>query len=370
MIRVLFKLMDKVGLLKIARRFFDYLVIRLPVESYYFLPKKPRAFRRYVTHCLGSDKQLIACIENMPEYAIKNINVIESVAQVLRKTENTRPRKLLFAKTQQAGVYSKEDLLKLSIKLGDHESFNKIKKDAFGDFSKTELREPDFLIIGAMRAGTSWLSGALHSHPDVYMPDYEPFYFSDNPLGWTFDQYCALFLQGNNIRVVGEKSSKYDLHVAKIVDKLPHIKLFYIVRDPFDRLISHYFHAKRRGQNCPLKQFVDMNYEECIDRGLYFKNYSSAPDHIRLLFYDNIEADPEGFFKECLDELELSTKNIKRFTPPYAVNKGSNTPDKHRYKQLLIDAGVADRVKGYYRDDIADLQREVGRDLRSKWLSW
>ena len=38
--------------------------------------------------------------------------------------------------------------------------------------------KPDFLIIGAPRAGTSWLWEMLKEHPDIDLPEVkEPFFF-------------------------------------------------------------------------------------------------------------------------------------------------------------------------------------------------
>jgi hypothetical protein len=37
---------------------------------------------------------------------------------------------------------------------------------------------PDFLIIGAQKAGTTWLRALLRHHPNVYMPDREIHFFN------------------------------------------------------------------------------------------------------------------------------------------------------------------------------------------------
>ena len=36
---------------------------------------------------------------------------------------------------------------------------------------------PNFLIIGAQKSGTSWLSECLREHPDVYISEQKEIYF-------------------------------------------------------------------------------------------------------------------------------------------------------------------------------------------------
>jgi hypothetical protein len=41
-----------------------------------------------------------------------------------------------------------------------------------------QLRLPDFVIIGATKAATTWLSHNLGAHPEVFLPSQELHYFS------------------------------------------------------------------------------------------------------------------------------------------------------------------------------------------------
>lgn len=108
---------------------------------------------------------------------------------------------------------------------------------------------PEFIIIGAMRAGTTALAGRLAVHPDIAMSrlketDYfiAEKNFARGPL-W----YRSLFAEGKPVR--GEASPNYtksDVFPGvpqRIRAARPDVKLIYIVRDPVERFWSHYNHT-------------------------------------------------------------------------------------------------------------------------------
>lgn len=53
---------------------------------------------------------------------------------------------------------------------------------------------PNFLIIGAQKAGTTWATQVLRTHPDVFMPREEVRYCNDHcdkGIGWYEERSCA-----------------------------------------------------------------------------------------------------------------------------------------------------------------------------------
>lgn len=107
---------------------------------------------------------------------------------------------------------------------------------------------PNFLVIGGMKCGTTSLDYYLKAHPEIAMPSKEVDFFSRNyhlGLGW----YESLFKEKNEeTKTYGETSvsyAKYPYHEGvpkRIYSVLPDVKLIYVVRDPIDRIISHYMH--------------------------------------------------------------------------------------------------------------------------------
>ena len=113
---------------------------------------------------------------------------------------------------------------------------------------------PDFLVLGAMKAGTSSLFQLLLRHPDLRGPyRKEVHYFghahrAGRSLGW----YRAHFPRRRGGRwLTGEATPDYlyDPEVpARIRETLPDARLIAVLREPVGRAVSHYFHEVRMGR--------------------------------------------------------------------------------------------------------------------------
>ena len=105
---------------------------------------------------------------------------------------------------------------------------------------------PNFIMIGAMKSGTSSLHAYLDEHPDIFMSYPKELDFFIEERGWSkgFDWYESHFSRAAMIR--GESSvgyaqrHKYPEVPQRIQAMNPDIKLLYILRDPVERRISHY----------------------------------------------------------------------------------------------------------------------------------
>ena len=126
-----------------------------------------------------------------------------------------------------------------------------------GDRATARGRLPTFLVVGAMKAGTTSLYHYLRSHPQIFMPDVkEPMFFDPRHnwrrgLGW----YAGLFLgAGPDHVAVGEASTSYTKYPlvqgvpARIASVLPDVRLIYVLRHPIERMRSHYLYAVSRGR--------------------------------------------------------------------------------------------------------------------------
>ena len=121
-----------------------------------------------------------------------------------------------------------------------------------------------------MKSGTTLLHKLLSHHPDIYMSaQKEPCFFVDQlqlralqPWLWSQgywrsqDVYLELFKPGADKAYVGE-SSVYYTHLplaAGVPERIkrfsPDARLIYIVRDPVERTISHYWHRVMYNNEC------------------------------------------------------------------------------------------------------------------------
>jgi hypothetical protein len=137
--------------------------------------------------------------------------------------------------------------------------------------------QPDFLIIGAPKAGTTALHAALAQHPEVFMSDpKEPKYWlcddapppawrgpgdahSQQEWVWRREEYERLFTGAGLAQVRGESTAFYlwsrGAH-RRIAEALPDVRLIVVVRDPVDRAYSNWMHLWSDGLE-PVDDFVE-----------------------------------------------------------------------------------------------------------------
>ncbi len=153
---------------------------------------------------------------------------------------------------------------------------------------------PNLLIIGAMKCGTTSLHNYLNFHPEIYMTkEKELNYFVDSlNYGRGLSWYKSKFNKADS-KVLGESSpnySKYPLfkNVPKnIHNTIPDTKLIYIVRDPIQRLISHYKHnfivgREKKGFKEALRNLGSNKY---INFSMYYLQISKYLEYFNI---DNI----------------------------------------------------------------------------------
>ena len=122
---------------------------------------------------------------------------------------------------------------------------------------------PDFLIVGAPKAGTTAVHSALAQHPQVFVSQpKEPKYWlcddapppawngpgdahSQQEWMWRRDDYFRLFEGAGPDQVRGESTPFYmwsrGAH-RRIGEALPEVKVIAVVRDPIDRAYSNWMH--------------------------------------------------------------------------------------------------------------------------------
>jgi len=111
-------------------------------------------------------------------------------------------------------------------------------------------RLPDFVIIGAMKSGTSSLHEQLRARSGIFMSDpKEPNFFSDDHnYRQGIGRYSRLFEAARSGQLCGESSTHYTklpTHprtVERMFQHLPEVRLIYLMRDPIERIISQYIH--------------------------------------------------------------------------------------------------------------------------------
>lgn len=127
---------------------------------------------------------------------------------------------------------------------------------------------PNFLVIGAMKAGTTSLHRYLREHPQVFMPEEKELHFfvAEKRWGRGRNWYEAQFAAAGDAIAVGEASPNYTKYPVfpgvpeRIAKLLPDVRLIYLVRHPVDRFRSGYLDEVRRGrQRNPIESTLASN---------------------------------------------------------------------------------------------------------------
>jgi hypothetical protein len=117
------------------------------------------------------------------------------------------------------------------------------------DCVRGEGRLPDFLIVGAKRAGTTALTRYLDAHPDVFMAKPKELHFFDVDHRRGLDWYRERFAGAGALRT-GEATPVYMYDpgtIARMRESVPDVRLIAVLRNPVDRAYSHYWMRRAKG---------------------------------------------------------------------------------------------------------------------------
>lgn len=128
---------------------------------------------------------------------------------------------------------------------------------------------PDFLVLGAQKAGTTALYAYLRWHPGITGPSWKEVSFFDRHW-WRGEQwYRGHFPLRARGRLVGEASPSYLFHPLapeRVRAVVPRARLVALLRDPVARAYSHYQHEVALGRE-PLSFEDALAAEEERTRG-------------------------------------------------------------------------------------------------------
>ncbi len=289
--------------------------------------------------------------------------------------------------------------------------------------------KPDFIIIGAQKAGTTWLWERLKAHPETDLPEEkEIHYFGGveryrNGTDWYYDHFRRL----NPEKITGEASTTYFYdHMpywyndakeiefdralapipALITRELPHIKIIVVLRDPVKRALSAHRHWLRvLGGDGPspmlgLKRYALENPKfRILEYGLYGKYIAKWQEHLAqdkcltMVFEEDIRKTPEitlkrvyrflgidpEFSPENLEKPIHKSWNISKSIINWRTQRAKTIAGRYFFRQagrlvtrkdLLKPLAVKKQdiafLKAYYRDDVEKLKQLIDADF-SAW---
>ncbi|MEM9843198.1 MAG: sulfotransferase domain-containing protein [Pseudomonadota bacterium] len=216
---------------------------------------------------------------------------------------------------------------------------------------------PDYIIIGAMKCGTTTLAAQLGAQAGIFMTDpKEPYYFSDDPVyAKGADWYGGLFAGATSGDVLGEASTHYTKRpelpetVTRMKTALPEVKLVYMIRDPMARIVSHYIHEWSQGVlSVPLAEALD-SHGPLVDYGRY--GWQVAPyieaygrDAILLTSLERMKVDPGGELARVAAHIGV-TGDVAWVEDQSAENVSAARSRKLPMHGLLVDNPVATALR-------------------------
>ena len=278
---------------------------------------------------------------------------------------------------------------------------------------------PNFLIIGAHKAGTSSLAEYLREHPDIYVPDLKEarfFAFDSNnhrhiekgrrvfPIQ-TEEEYLRLFDRVREERAVGEATPEYlnsRFAAQRIHHYVPQAKLIASLRNPVDRAYSSYL-MNARDAGADVSRYCDWNPEpEELARGYYYKKLATYLElfdrsRLKIVLFDDLSKDALAVTRSLYEFLDvdadykpdLSVHNkgglprnrilhgvftnrtlsltMRRLVPKKARGAVKRIKERNMGKAPSLGPEKRKEILGYFKEDILKTQELIQIDL-THWL--
>ena len=241
------------------------------------------------------------------------------------------------------------------------EPVRKVLRGAFRTYGRATASArplPDFLILGAQKAGTTALYAYLRWHPQITGPSFKEVSFFDRHYA-RGERWYRAHLPALRRGIVGEASPSYLFHPLapeRVRTMLPDVRLIALLRNPVDRAFSHYQHEVALGRE-------PLSFENAIDqeddrmrgevermlrdpsyfshawwnytyvaRGRYAEQlerwFASFPrDRLLVLLTDELAADTGGTYRRVLDFLGVDGSDLASYPRIFEREYGEMNPE-------------------------------------------
>jgi hypothetical protein len=207
--------------------------------------------------------------------------------------------------------------------------------------------KPNLFIIGAMKAGTSSLHSYLDTHPQIFMsqpkelgfhrlsPDGHKKFGCKRRPGNDLRKYLDVFANAGDCPIIGESSTAYTklpqfTGVAeRIYNFNPSARCIYLMRNPLERTISHYWWMVRfENETRDLLTAVTSEpmYVHVSDYAMQLAPYLDCfgPDRIQILTFEQLVNEPRQVMERLFTWLGVATNH----KPPNLGDNVNETPQE------------------------------------------
>lgn len=242
---------------------------------------------------------------------------------------------------------------------------------------------PNFLIIGAARCATTWLSKNLMEHPDIYLHPKKELHFFDRDYHKGIQFYEKYFEQKNK-KAIGEATPAYLYfeHISSLIKlHIPDVKLIVSLRNPTERAYSHHWNLlskeiKNKSSVC-INRFENRikKDERIIKEGFYYDMLSRyfekfSREKILVVIFEELMKNPTKEFMNIYNFLGVDAENYNRIIKQ-KINNTSAKMGKNRLLYLLYLAFMkklkfykaASFIEKINRQDLPKMENETRKRL-------
>ncbi len=248
---------------------------------------------------------------------------------------------------------------------------------------------PDFLGIGAQKAGTTWLWENLRRHPEIFVPDKKELHYFDNKFDQSLRYYTRRFEEARG-RIKGEITPAYGIlpreRIGFIRAIMPRLRLIFLMRDPVERAWSQavmdlVVRSGRALDEVPESELLAfLESERSVNRGLYcgmLDNWlSSFPsEQLYVGFFEDIRERPRELMSELFAHLgvsrdvDWSSFPLQRVILPSVEPRGAAAQDRRigtasgeaRGEPVPCPDSVRERLGQLYAEELARLSERYGK---------
>jgi len=204
---------------------------------------------------------------------------------------------------------------------------------------------PTFLVIGAMKAGTTSLFHYLRNHDQIFMSKIKEldFFVTESNWGRGLDWYRHQFSGAGEALARGEASTlytkypQYDGVPARIAGVLPDVRMIYVVRDPIVRMRSHYEHRVKLGaESAPpeVALLEDPTYLACSRYAMQLERYLDhfPREQILLVASENLRTDRRRTVQQVYEFLGVDAGRV----PDVIGTEFYRTAERRAYPRLVL----------------------------------
>ena len=225
---------------------------------------------------------------------------------------------------------------------------------SLGILSPKSLCLPDFIIIGAQKAGTTWLKKNIEHHPEIFMPvrmdisDPTEMRYFDKYFHESLRFYSSFFRPGMD-KMKGEKSPNYCTlpldRIRFIRAIMPDVRLILMMRNPIERAWSHAVMNLVKLSRRNIKDVSEAHFQRHFMRSRFRGDYPTIisnwlsvfpPEQLYVGFFEDITQSPTQLLTEVFAYLGVSTQvDWDSFPYRQVINRGSTVAIPEVHKSFL-----------------------------------